>query len=175
MTEAPTRRAAPTTWPDLDGLWLQAAPRTHVLHPGDVVCADRGDRLETLLGSCVAVLLTDPRRTVGAMCHIVHPGGQAGGDTAFADAALHRLHGLLQARAIAMPLCQAWVLGGGNMFPGCYGGGHVGEANARWVLQALHDRGVAVLGQDLGGSRYRRVGWTVGDDTPQVSAVDMTC
>ena len=159
--------------PALDTLFAPAAARTHVLHPGGVACADRGDRLETLLGSCVAVLLTDPRRTVGAMCHIVHPGGQAGGDTAFADAALHRLHGLLQARAIAMPQCLAWVLGGGNMFPGRYGGGHVGEANARWVLQALHTRGVAVIGHDLGGSRYRRVAWTVGDDAPQVTAVEM--
>lgn len=174
MTQAPTTCAVTTGWPDLDGPGQPAGPRTHVLHPGDVVCAGRGERLETLLGSCVAVLLTDPRRTVGAMCHIVHPGGQPGGDTAFADAALHRLHGLLQARAIAMPLCHAWVLGGGNMFPGCYGVGHVGESNARWVLQALHEQGVLVIGQDLGGHRYRRVGWTIGPDVPQVGAVEMT-
>ena len=44
----------------------------HVLHPGDVACGERGERFETLLGSCVAIVLTDPRRTVGAMCHIVH-------------------------------------------------------------------------------------------------------
>jgi chemotaxis protein CheD len=30
------------------------------LHPGDVVLGLRGDRLQTLLGSCVAVVLTDP-------------------------------------------------------------------------------------------------------------------
>ena len=33
-----------------------------------------GDRMKTLLGSCVAVILTDQRRTVGTMCHIVHVG-----------------------------------------------------------------------------------------------------
>lgn len=49
-----------------------ATSSVHTLHPGDVVCAERGDRLETLLGSCVAIVLTDPRRTIGAMCHIVH-------------------------------------------------------------------------------------------------------
>ena len=43
-----------------------------VLAPGDVAIGTRGDRFETLLGSCVAIVLTDPRRTVGAMCHIVH-------------------------------------------------------------------------------------------------------
>ncbi len=149
-------------------------PRMHVLHPGDVVCADRGDRLETLLGSCVAVLLTDPRRTVGAMCHIVHAAGGAAGDTAFAAAAFDRLRALLQARAIAMRQCLAWVYGGGNMFPERYDGGHVGDANARWVMQALDRDGLQVLGQDLGGRCYRRVAWTVGPGLPQVSAVALT-
>ena len=44
----------------------------HTLHPGDLAFATRGERLDTLLGSCVAIVLTDPRRTVGVMCHIVH-------------------------------------------------------------------------------------------------------
>ena len=156
------------------GLPLATPPQVHLLHPGNVVCADRGDRLETLLGSCVAVILTDPRRTVGAMCHIVHAGGTARGDTAFGEAALLKMRALLMARAISPDLCHAWVLGGGNMFPGRYDHAHVGEANASWAMQALHERGVAVIGQDLGGNRYRRVRWTVGDDGPQVSAVEMT-
>ena len=41
---------------------------THVLHPGDVVCVERGERVETLLGSCVAVVLTDARRSIAAVC-----------------------------------------------------------------------------------------------------------
>ena len=45
---------------------------TITLHPGDVALGQHGDALETLLGSCVAIVITDPRRTVGAMCHIVH-------------------------------------------------------------------------------------------------------
>ena len=44
------------------------------LMPGDVALGYAGDQLKTLLGSCVSVILTDPRRTVGAMCHIVHVG-----------------------------------------------------------------------------------------------------
>lgn len=48
--------------------------RRLTLHPGDVACVDRGERLDTLLGSCVAILLTDPQRSVGAMCHVVHAG-----------------------------------------------------------------------------------------------------
>ncbi|MCU0686006.1 MAG: hypothetical protein MUF34_27800, partial [Polyangiaceae bacterium] len=48
------------------------ATSVHTLMPGDVACADRGERMETLLGSCIAIVLTDRRNTVGAMCHIVH-------------------------------------------------------------------------------------------------------
>ena len=34
------------------------------LLPGDTALGYAGDRMKTLLGSCVAVILTDPRRTV---------------------------------------------------------------------------------------------------------------
>ena len=152
---------------------LDEAPRHHVLHPGDVVCASRGDHLETLLGSCVAVLLTDRRRTVGALCHIVHAGGSAGDPTTYAAPALARMQALLQKRAIVLRLCQAWVIGGGNMFPGHYDSGHVGDANARWVLQALAADGVQLAGHELGGPHYRRLRWTVGPELPQVTAVTL--
>ena len=75
----------------------------HTLHPGDVVCGERGDRLETLLGSCVAIILTDPRRTLGAMCHIVHasPGsGVRTGSTAHAANALAAMYRELRQHGI---------------------------------------------------------------------------
>ncbi len=153
---------------------LAEAPATRVLHPGDVACASQGDRLETLLGSCVAVALTDPRHTVGALCHIVHPAGPFDGDTRFGAAALERARQLLQSRGIVLRLCHAWVMGGGNMFPGHYRQAHVGDANVRWVLQALAHHDVFVAGQHLGGPHYRRVRWTVGDDAPLVTAVALS-
>ncbi len=151
-----------------------ATRRVQVLHPGDVACADRGDRLETLLGSCVAIVLTDPRRTIGAMCHIVHASRPVAGmphTTAYADKALDTLYAQLRARGINPLLCEAWVYGGGNMFPDQFTTSHVGEQNANWALEALAHDGVRVLFHDLGGSAYRRLGWTVGPDAPEVSAV----
>ena len=153
----------------------QAQQGVRVLHPGDVLCAERGQRLETLLGSCVAVLLTDPRRSVGAMCHIVHAGYAAIGAApsgAYAHIALETLYELLRVRGINPLLCEAYVFGGGNMFPQLFQNTHVGDDNARWALQALNEDGVPVLQQDLGGERYRRIGWTIGHE-PEVCAVDM--
>jgi chemotaxis protein CheD len=149
-------------------------PMVHVLHPGDVACGERDDQLVTLLGSCVAIILTDPRRTVGAMCHVVHARPalrDARESSAYGDVALTALHGLLQQRGINPRLCEAYVFGGGNMFPDLYQQTHVGEQNARWALDALARDGVRVIRSDLGGNIYRRLNWTVGMDEPVVTAV----
>lgn len=147
----------------------------HTLHPGDVACGTRGDRFVTLLGSCVAVVLTDPRRTVGAMCHIVHSthSDTTPRDSAWGDVALDMMYEMLRAKGIQPRMCEAYVYGGGNMFPGQFRGTHVGASNARWTLEALALDGVKVLHQDLGGTAYRRLSWTVGPAAPLVSAVEV--
>ncbi|RZI86724.1 MAG: hypothetical protein EOP38_00035 [Rubrivivax sp.] len=149
----------------------------HTLHPGDVVCAEHGDRLETLLGSCVSVVMTDPRRTVGVMCHIVsqpRKHGSALPATAhYADVALETMYALLRSAGFNPKFCEAHVYGGGNMFPDLVKQLSVGDANARWVLDALAGDGVRVVEQDLGGTAYRRLSWTVGSGLPEVTAVQV--
>jgi chemotaxis protein CheD len=146
----------------------------HVLHPGDIAAGERGDRLETLLGSCVAIVLTDPRRTVGVMCHIVHskpPLHGARPSGAYAEVALAAMYRLLVQRGITPRLCEAFVYGGGNMFPGLFTQGHVGDDNVRWALDALAHDGIRVLVHEHGGTSYRRLGWTIGPGLPEVTAV----
>jgi chemotaxis protein CheD len=155
---------------------VPAPTRQFTLHPGDVASGTRGDRFDTLLGSCVAVVLTDPRRTVGAMCHIVHArtGPRSPRNGSFGDEALRLMHTQLRTLGVVPQCCVAFVYGGGNMFPGLVtGDGHVGSANARWVLDALAADGVQVLHADLGGTSYRRLSWTVGPADPVVSTVAM--
>jgi len=144
---------------------------TYVLHPGDVVCVERGDRVETLLGSCIAVVLTDARRSVAAVCHLVHAG--EGATAAHGAIAFETMDTLLSQRGLNSRFCQAFVYGGGNMFPALAGGGtgHVGLSNARWTLDELAGRGTAVLAQDVGGEGYRRLSWIVGPGAPDVVQV----
>ncbi|MBC7381054.1 MAG: chemotaxis protein CheD [Burkholderiaceae bacterium] len=150
------------------------APVPAPLHPGDVACGNVGEQFETLLGSCVSVILTDPRRTIGAMCHIVHsrpalPGTRTSG--AYGDEALRMMYAQLQGRGIAPGQCEAYVYGGGNMFPEMFSQKHVGQANSDWVLDALANDGIAVIREDVGGALYRRLSWTVGADRPRVQSV----
>ena len=156
---------------------------SHTLHPGDVVCADRGERMDTLLGSCVAIILTDPRRTVGAMCHIVHSGPTTRrvepvfrnerrvGDAVHAEVALAAMYRLLNARGIDPRQCEAYVFGGGNLFPGLVTESHVGEVNSRWAIEVLAGEGIVVLDSDLGGRAYRKLSWVVGAQHPNVITV----
>ena len=156
----------------------QHLPPVHTLHPGDVACVNRDERLQTLLGSCVSVLLTDPRRTVGAMCHVVHarpPMRGHGRNTAHGDEALRHMFSLLRAKGIEPRLCHAWIYGGGNMFPArvgpAAGQGNVGAANVAWAEQALAWQGIRVLGGEVGGNAYRKLCWTVGPGEPELQAV----
>lgn len=155
-------------------LHAAAATEVTVLHPGDVACGERGERFETLLGSCVAIVLTDPRRTLGAMCHVVHSSPAPATrphDSAWGDAALRRVYGLLQERGIDPRQCEAWVYGGGNMFPEQFTTSHVGACNAQWALDVLQAEGIRVLDTDLGGNHYRKLAWSVGACPPQVVCV----
>jgi chemotaxis protein CheD len=144
------------------------------LMPGHVALGRAGDVLKTLLGSCVSVILTDPRRTVGVMCHIVHvgrPNATNLHNTAYGEVAMQDMFDRLVGIGIPPQRCQAYVYGGGNMFPQMFTTTHVGANNARWVMDFLHDHGIVVVGESLGGTGYRKVSWTVGRDVPVVETV----
>lgn len=146
-------------------------PASYDLMPGHVVIGDAGDQFKTLLGSCVSVILTDPRRTVGAMCHIVHtgvPNAQNRHNTAYGVSAMHEMFTRLRARGVNPRMCEAYVFGGGNMFPEIVRENHVGANNVEWVLDYLHNHDVSVIDHCLVGNGYRKIQWTVGAEKPIV-------
>jgi len=144
------------------------------LMPGDVALGQAGEQLKTLLGSCVAVILTDPRRTVAAMCHIVHvgqPNAANHHNTAYGLCALDDMFRRLQQVGVTPRLCEAYVFGGGNMFPDLFQVHHVGSNNVSWVLHQLQHQHIPVVDYCLGGNGYRKVSWTVGSAEPVVEVV----
>lgn len=145
---------------------------TYDLMPGDVALALAGEQLKTLLGSCVSVILTDQRRTMAAMCHIVHVGQPNAYNTAYGVCAMDAMFARLRSIGATPKLCQAYVYGGGNMFTQLFSQQrHVGISNVDWVLDFLHDEQIAILGHCLGGNGYRKVSWTVGLGEPTVEVV----
>lgn len=144
------------------------------LTPGDVAFGHSGDQFKTLLGSCVSVIMTDPRRTVAVMCHIVHvgqPNAANSRNTAYGVPAMDAMFSRLYESGFAPSLCQAYVFGGGNMFPQLFTKRHVGASNVAWVLDCLAVHGIAVVDQCLGGDGWRKLSWTVGPTQPLVEIV----
>lgn len=157
--------------PHLHGLRLQPDPRVQELMPGDVGFGHRGDQFKTLLGSCVSVILTDPARTVGAMCHIVHssvPNSVNRHNTAYGSCAMDEMFHRLRRSGLSPTQCDAYVYGGGNMFPGLVTGDSVGDRNVRWVLDFLQAHRVNIVATGVGGMRYRKLAWTVGTGQPEL-------
>ncbi|AGX87590.1 chemotaxis protein CheD [Candidatus Symbiobacter mobilis] len=144
------------------------------LLPGDVTLGRAGDQLKTLLGSCVSVILTDRPRTIGVMSHIVHvghPNAANHHNTAYGSVAMAEMVRLLYSVGFTPRSCEAYVFGGGNMFPKLFSHHHVGSNNVDWVLGYLEHHKIPVLQHDLGGHGYRKLLWTVGPSEPIVETV----
>lgn len=144
------------------------------LLPGAVALGLADQAFKTLLGSCICAVLTDPRRTVAALSHIVYVGQPTAANRdnpAYGEVAMERMFALLRARGINPGLCEAYVFGGGNMFPQIFESRHVGRTNADWVMDYLQHHGIAVVAHDVGGTGYRKLTWTVGREDPVVEIV----
>lgn len=80
------------------------------------------------------------------------------------------MYRLLSACGMTPRLCDAFVYGGGDMFPAVADRMRVGDRNGESVVDRLTRNGVRMIATDLGGRSYRRLRWTVGFALPHVIA-----
>jgi chemotaxis protein CheD len=115
-------------------------------------------RLWSILGSCVAVVLCDPRRHVGALGHVVLPSasGRSGSPAKFADTAVPHMLQLLRELGVPRDGLVAKIAGGASMF-GRSMPMEVGENNVQSIAGALQRAGIRVAAKDVGGNKGRRV------------------
>ena len=125
---------------------------------GQVVAGQTPQRMRAILGSCIGLALYHAGRQTAVMAHIVLPesAGRDGTPGKFADTAIPHMLGLLRERGVPLQGLTAKFTGGANMFNGS-GPLRIGDANAAAVAAALTKSGIRVAGQDVGGTRGRRV------------------
>lgn len=125
---------------------------------GQALARRAPQRLWAILGSCVAVVLCDPKRRVGAMAHVVLPSsaGRSGSPAKFADTAVPHMLQLLREMGATGDGLVAKIAGGASMF-GRSMPMEVGESNIHSILEALRAAGIRVAAKDTGGSQGRRV------------------
>lgn len=121
---------------------------------GEVAASRDPLRIETVLGSCVAVCLYDPVLGAGGMNHILVPSSHAdcqGTARCGVQAMELLINALMKLRADRRRL-TAKAFGGANVLP-AFQTPTVGELNAKFVREFLATERIPLLAARLGGSQ----------------------
>jgi len=143
-----------------------------VLYTGDVATSASPAMLETLLGSCVAVCLFDPRLRIGGMNHILLPEGSDDMRcTRFGINAMELLINQLMKAGADRKSLVAKAFGGAAVFASM-NTVKVGEMNAEFVREYLKLERIPLIGQRLGGTNAVHVYFHTNTGKAIVRTVD---
>jgi chemotaxis protein CheD len=131
------------------------------LLPGDYFATREEVALVTVLGSCVAACLHDPKEGIGGMNHFMLPRGREDSGPASTPAryGVHAMELLINELVrLGARRCnlEAKVFGGGNVLEGVTALG-IGQANAEFVCEFLRAESIPMIAEDLQGTVSRKV------------------
>jgi chemotaxis protein CheD len=130
------------------------------LQPGELAIVEAPQRVKTVLGSCVAVIMRSARLGLAAMAHCLLPsaGVEAGGllgaeALRYVDTSIDLMLREFARRGATAQELEIKLFGGansgGDAEPDC--GYCVGKRNVEAALEALAARGLTLKSSDLGG------------------------
>lgn len=131
------------------------------IHIGDLYASRAPAIISTLLGSCVAVCLYDPKERIGGMNHILLPGRadleQFDTSARYGINAMELLINGIMAAGGERSRLVAKVFGGANILPVISEEYAMGPKNIEFVLDFLRIESIRVISWDLGGFQARKV------------------
>ncbi len=129
---------------------------------GDLRVIRGTGRLRTLLGSCIGLVLHDPKKSVGGLAHIVLPAshGDCSQPGKYADTAIPELLRSIERAGGQTRQLVAKLAGGADMFNSGRVNG-IGALNLAMTERLLQEAGIPVLGQHCGGLQGRRMVYNV--------------
>jgi chemotaxis protein CheD len=130
-------------------------PKEIMLMPGELFFGRDVPCLRTLLGSCVAVTLWNPKLRVGGMCHYLLPSrtrpANAPRDGKFGDEALGMLVDAIKRTGSTPSEYEAHLYGGADTMPDLERSmRYVGERNIEMGWKLIDEYGFQLNGVDVG-------------------------
>jgi chemotaxis protein CheD len=124
--------------------------------PGEYYVTTADMMIMTVLGSCIAACIWDPKVRVGGMNHFMLPDG--GGDTSgrYGSYAMELLINEMIKLGARRETMQAKVFGGGQVMHS-FTTMNVGERNTQFVLDYLQTERIAVISKDVLDIHPRKV------------------
>jgi len=130
------------------------------------------------LGSCIALVLHDQRRSLGGLAHIMLPESRGATDRPgkFADTAVGALLEEMERLGSTRSAITAIIVGGASMFAYSTNSLNIGERNATAVKDLLHGRGIRIGHEETGGKIGRSVYyWPEAKGRLIIKRADGTC
>lgn len=130
--------------------------------PGEYYVTGGDKLIVTVLGSCVSVCLRDHFSGVGGMNHFLLPNDGTNESGLLTESARYGVYAMellinhLLKIGANRNRFEAKIFGGGNVLRGMTVN-NVGERNAEFVLDYLHNEGIPIVAQDLLGEFPRKV------------------
>jgi len=132
-----------------------------VLGMGEVYATREPAVIQTVLGSCIAVCLRDPKRRVAGMNHFMLPArldrDTAHGSTYYGAYAMDRLINELMKLGAVRTRLQAKVFGAADLLGLDNGARSIPTQNAAFILSYLQTDEIPLLAYDLGGTLPRAI------------------
>ncbi len=133
--------------------------KNHYLYPGALFVHPEPHLVTTVLGSCVAVCLWDPRQLIGGLNHYLLPlwNGEGLPTPRYGSVAIPRLVERLTEFGARRERLQAKIFGGASMWKSNEGLLAVGERNVSLARHLLEELRIPILGSDVGGMQGRKI------------------
>lgn len=165
MTEAATR-------PEAVPPEVSATP-TRYLPPGQLIASATPLVVTTILGSCVSLCLWDASSGVGGINHYLLPTG-VGAESQlerYGDHANERLLQQMLDLGAHVSRIKAKVFGGACVLVAFRKGSDFAERNVRGAMDFVRGHGMALMAQDVGGNRGRKLRFHTSDGTALIRYV----
>ncbi len=144
------------------------------------VVSDETILITSGLGSCLGIVLHDPRALISGMIHVMLPSISQARDSTpakFVDTGIPLLiDEVVDAGAQATRL-QAWIAGGSEMLQFTASEGSIGSRNIEMAEQLIDEHRLELVGSDVGGNHGRSIAFDpstaeltirTADDTKQM-------
>lgn len=118
------------------------------------------NKVETLLGSCVSVVLWHPKSKIGAISHSIldtrHNENNMTLDSKYCDEAVTIMTNELKLKGIKTEECEAKVFGGASLIP-CIKILKIGEKNCKIALSIIEQYHIPIVISDILGKHHRKI------------------
>ncbi len=127
------------------------------------------------LGSCVGIVIYDPKLRLGGLAHIMHPSREKVKNNSnrakFVDSAVELMVSMMFKNGARKERLEAKIFGGARMFEhikGSLGVAQIGDANIEAAREQLSSRNIPLVAECVGGSIGRTITLDLSDGSVTV-------